>query len=316
LIHTLICPDQILQQDRLEKQLHAFFEESDLIKKNEYLEQLSSETILNEFTVQLDFKHIINMDNPADTKCMLIISDLSSLRQLETQMEEADQIYTMEKLAVLGQLAAGIAHEIRNPLTVIDGFMQIMLRTDLEQEKRKSYLTLMHPEVKRINDLVSEFLILAKPQPIKYERGSLYTVLKATVEFMSSEASLYNIEIIFDSSNKELWIEMDIKQMKQVFMNIIKNALEASQAGSQIQIQVVEKNQHVGIMIIDHGEGISPEQLRKIFDPFFTQKETGTGLGLTTSLNIVRNHQGDIEVFSEIGVETSVIITLPLMKQV
>ncbi|QGQ95968.1 GHKL domain-containing protein [Paenibacillus psychroresistens] len=315
-IHTLLCPNQVSQQDRLEKLLRAFFEEPDLIKKSEYLEQLSCETRLNEFTVKLDFKPIINADNPEDIKCMLIISDLSSLRQLETQMEEADEIYTMEKLAVLGQLAAGIAHEIRNPLTVIDGFMQIMLKTELEQEKRKSYLNLMHPEVKRINDLVSEFLMLAKPQPIKYERGSLYAVLKTTVEFMSSEASLHNVEIIFDSLNKEVWIEMDIKQMKQVFMNIIKNALEASQAGSHIQIQVIENSQHVQIIIIDHGQGISTEQLRKIFDPFYSQKDTGTGLGLTTSLNIVRNHQGDIEAFSDIGVKTSVIITLPLMKQV
>jgi signal transduction histidine kinase len=167
-IHTLIYPNQLLQQAKLEKQLHTFFEETHLIKKNAYLEQLSCETKLNDFTVQLDFKHIINVTNPEDTKCMLIISDLSTLRQLESQMEEADHLFSMEKLAVLGQLAAGIAHEIRNPLTVIDGFMQIMLKTELEQEKRKSYLALMHPEVKRINELISEFLMLAKPQSIKY----------------------------------------------------------------------------------------------------------------------------------------------------
>lgn len=314
-IHKLLYPNQPLQQTKLELQLHAFFAESNLVKKNKYLVQLSCETNLNNFTVQLDFKQILNANDPLDMKCMLIITDLSAVRQLESQMEEADHIFAMEKLAVLGQLAAGIAHEIRNPLTVIDGFIQLMLRTEIEQETSKNYLALMHPEVKRINELVSEFLMLAKPQTIKYESTNLFTILKTTVEFMTSEASLYNIEIIFNSLDKELCIEMDAKQMKQVFMNVIKNAIEASAAGSQIEIQMIEKEQHVEIIVLDHGDGISPEQIRKIFDPFFTQKETGTGLGLTTSLNIVRNHQGDIEVISTMGIETTVIITLPLMKQ-
>lgn len=314
-IHSLLYPNQPLQQNKLELQLNAFFAENNLLKKSEYLDQLSCEIKLNNYTVQLDFKQIFNTNNPEDSKCMLIISDISTLRQLESQMEEADHIFAMEKLAVLGQLAAGIAHEIRNPLTVIDGFMQLMLRTELDQEKRQAYLILMHPEVKRINDLVSEFLMLAKPQVVKYESTNLFAVIKATVEFMHSEASLHNIEIILDSQDEELCIEMDAKQMKQVFMNVIKNAIEASNAGNQIRIQVVEKEATVKIVIIDQGEGISPEQLRKIFDPFFTQKDTGTGLGLTTSLNIVRNHQGDIDVESIVGIETSVIITLPLMIQ-
>jgi signal transduction histidine kinase len=132
---------------------------------------------------------------------------------------------------------------------------------------------------------------------------------------MFSEASLHNIEIIADFAYKEIFIEMDIKQMKQVFMNVIKNAIEASRAGGQIHIKVYKKESHVEINVEDNGEGISPEQLRKIFDPFFTQKDTGTGLGLTTSLNIVRNHQGQIDVISTLGSGTSVIVTLPLMKR-
>jgi signal transduction histidine kinase len=126
---------------------------------------------------------------------------------------------------------------------------------------------------------------------------------------------LHNIEIIADFADKEIFIEMDVKQMKQVFMNVIKNAIEASRAGGQIHIKVLEKESQVEINVVDKGEGISSEQLRKIFDPFFTQKETGTGLGLTTSLNIVRNHHGEIDVISTFGSGTSVIITLPLMKQ-
>lgn len=314
-IQSLLYPYQPVQRRKLEQQLHGFFAENILVKKNQYLEQLACETKLNNYTVQLDFKQIFNANDPEDSKCMLIISDLSTVRKLESQMEEADHIFAMEKLAVLGQLAAGIAHEIRNPLAVIDGFIQLMLRKELDQEKRQAYLVLMHPEVKRINELVSEFLMLAKPQVVKYESTNLYAVIKATVEFMFSEAALHNIEIILDIQDEELCIEMDAKQMKQVFMNVIKNAIEASTAGNQVSIKVIEKEATVEIIVMDQGEGISPEQLRKIFDPFFTQKDTGTGLGLTTSLNIVRNHRGDIEVFSTLGVETSMIITLPLMKQ-
>jgi signal transduction histidine kinase/DNA-binding NarL/FixJ family response regulator len=314
-IPMLFYPNLPLEQEKLQKKLDAFFSEADLIRKNDCLEQLSCELLLNNYTVHLDFKQIINPNNPEDTKCMLIITDRSKLRQLETQVEQADRIYTMEKLAVLGQLAAGIAHEIRNPLTVIDGFMQIMINSELNGDKHKSFLELMHTEVKRINELVSEFLMLAKPVPVKFQRENIYTVLQSTLEFMFSEASLHNIEISYDFSGKELFIEMDSKQMKQVFMNVIKNAIEASYPGGHVQIKAFEMKEHFEFIVVDQGEGIPDEQLRKIFDPFFTQKDTGTGLGLTTSLNIVRNHHGLIDVTSTVGSGTSVTIKLPLSKQ-
>jgi signal transduction histidine kinase/ligand-binding sensor domain-containing protein/DNA-binding NarL/FixJ family response regulator len=314
-IHMLLYPNLPFEQERLQQKLHNFFSETDLLKKNDCLEQLSCELLLNNYTVQLEFKQIVNTNHSKDTKCMLIITDRSKLRQLETQVEQADHIYTMEKLAVLGQLAAGIAHEIRNPLTVIDGFMQIMIKSELNRDKHKNFLELMHTEVKRINELVSEFLMLAKPVPVKFQRENIYAVLKSTLEFMSSEASLHNIEISYDFAGKELFIEMDSKQMKQVFMNVIKNAIEASYPGGHVQIKVFERKEHFEFMVIDQGKGIPQEQLRKIFDPFFTRKETGTGLGLTTSLNIVRNHHGVIDVTSSEGSGTSVNIKLPLSKQ-
>jgi signal transduction histidine kinase/ligand-binding sensor domain-containing protein/FixJ family two-component response regulator len=314
-IPALLYPNLPIEQEKLQQKLYAFFSETDQVRKNDSLEQLSCELLLNNFTVQLEFKQISHSDYPEDTKCMLVLTDRSKLRMLETQVEQADHIYTMEKLAVLGQLAAGIAHEIRNPLTVIDGFMQILVKGETHGDKHKSFIELMHTEVKRISELVSEFLMLAKPMPVQFKKENIYHVLKSTLEFMSSEASLHNIKINYDFAGKELFIEMDSKQMKQVFINVIKNAIEASFPGGLVQIKAVQTNEFIEITIDDKGKGIPQEQLRKIFDPFFTQKDTGTGLGLTTSLNIVRNHQGVIDVSSILDNGTSVIIKLPLSKQ-
>jgi two-component system sensor histidine kinase ChiS len=313
-IAMLLYPNLPIEQEALRHRLHTFFSETDPVRKNDCLEQLSCELMLNHHTAQLEFKQITHSSHPEDTKCMLIITDRSKLRQLETQVEQADHIFTMEKLALLGQLAAGIAHEIRNPLTVIDGFMQIMVKKELSADKQKSFLELMHTEVKRISELVSEFLMLAKPVPVKFQRENIYAILKSTLEFMSSEASLHNIEISYDFNGRELFIELDSKQMKQVFMNVIKNAIEASASGGHVLIKTFEMKEYFEFIVVDQGQGIPEEQLRKIFDPFFTQKDTGTGLGLTTSLNIVRNHQGEIDVNSTVGSGTSVTIKLPLPK--
>ena len=315
-IHQLLFPDNLEQQKFIEQQLIDYFMEIDLNKKNNLLSELSNEMKLNNNTVKLEFKQIFNANDLEETKCMLILTDLSKIRDLESQVEQSEKFFAMEKLAVLGQLAAGIAHEIRNPLTVIDGFIQFLSKTgqDIDENKRKNYLEVMHHEVKRINELVSEFLLLAKPDTIKFQRSCIYVILKATIEFMNSEAKLHNIAMEYDFKDKELFIDIGQKQMKQVFMNVIKNAIEASKSGSRIRIDVLELEHNVQITIVDEGEGIPPEQLRKIFDPFFTLKDTGTGLGLSTSYSIVKSHSGEIDVVSLEGKGTTVTILLPLVK--
>jgi len=213
-----------------------------------------------------------------------------------------------EKLTTVGQLAAGVAHEIRNPLTTLRGFLQ------LQQEKKlliPLHIELMLSELERINLIVSEFLILAKPQAVHFQLKDIRYILSDVISLLDSQAHLCGIQFESEYSAEPAQVHCEENQLKQVFINIVKNAIEAMPSGGKITLEQRNDGDLVVIVITDEGEGISEEMLPKLGEPFFTNKETGTGLGLMVSLRIIQAHKGSLEIESEINQGTRITIKLP-----
>jgi two-component system, sporulation sensor kinase C len=234
------------------------------------------------------------------------ISDITERVHNEEELMEMNETLAIEsqKLSVAGQLAAGIAHEVRNPLTSINGFLQL-LRDDAN-EKTKEYLGIVFSEIKRIELVLSELLILAKPQSVTYKRINIIETLEQVSKLLNTNAILYNIEIQTNFHERELYIRGDENQLKQVFINLIKNAIESMPHGGTITIDAdINSHNKVQLIFKDEGVGMKKETLDKLGEPFFTTKTKGTGLGLTICLRILRDHGADIRVQSELGEGTT-----------
>lgn len=235
----------------------------------------------------------------------LIIRDITE-RKLAHEV-----MINSEKLSVAGQLAAGIAHEIRNPITAIKGFLQLM-------ESGKSYKTeffsVISAEINRIEIILSELLALAKPQLDKYCKKDIKGILQHVVALTKSQAILHDVHIQTSFSKDSLEVLCDENKLKQVFINFIKNAIEAMSCidGGMILVKSeIVGDQSVIIRIIDQGPGIPEDILKKIGEPFFTTKENGTGLGVMVSFEIVKQHDGEVQINSDSN-GTTISITLPL----
>ncbi|MFC4320412.1 ATP-binding protein [Litchfieldia salsa] len=229
-----------------------------------------------------------------------------------TQLKAAESmLLRKEKLSVVGELAAGIAHEIRNPLTSIKGFVQLMKETKSTPEQ---HVDIVLSELDRINQIVSEMLILAKPQMKIFNPFKLKNLIEHVIKLTSHEALLYGIDITINDRTKDPTMYGDRNQLIQVFINIIKNSIEAMPKGGNIIILVEQEDQEIAISISDNGPGIPEERLNKIGEPFFTLKEKGMGLGLTISNKIIHNHKGKMQILSRLGKGTTVKILLPVYK--
>ena len=234
------------------------------------------------------------------------------------QKERTRKMYRADRLATLGELAAGAAHEIRNPLTSIRSSMQFLKRklndsTDIEMANDLIF------EVDRINEIIEGMLSFAKPQPLKKENTQLKIILLQTIQLVSNTARKEGIEISLNYQSEREDIFADPGQLKQVFLNIIMNSIQAiEREQGKIDINVIFSDGQYKytpeylIEVIDNGKGISSENIDRIFDPFYTTKNEGTGLGLSISYGIINQHGGDIEFLSEPGKGTKVKIRIPL----
>jgi PAS domain S-box-containing protein len=200
-----------------------------------------------------------------------------------------------DKQAAAGQLAAGIAHEIRNPITAIKGFLQL-LRGNHKGDT--TYFGIVESEINRVEFILKELMILAKPTKIDYQELDIRFLLDKVLTIMESQALLNNIEVKRNYHALDVTITGDENQLKQVFINYIKNAIEAMPDGGKLIVEGIYLNEIVHIRIIDHGSGISPDILERINEPFFTTKEHGTGLGMLVSKEIIEEHRGEIVIIS------------------
>jgi len=230
------------------------------------------------------------------------------IRDISERKKNEELLINSEKLYVAGQLAAGIAHEIRNPLTSLKGFLQLIVSG---RKSNNSYYDIMNAELDRIEDIVSELLMLSKPQVYELGYQDLRVMMRDTVTLLETQAILHNIALEAEYGTEPLWIYGVENQVKQVFINVIKNAIEAMSDGGAIGIKLSREHDSVVVRIRDEGPGIGEDQLAKMGQPFYTTKEKGTGLGLMVSYKIVDNHQGKIDVKSELGKGTLFEITLP-----
>ncbi|KAB2441345.1 PAS domain-containing sensor histidine kinase [Bacillus luti] len=239
-------------------------------------------------------------------KIMIIVRDITERKKTEELLNKSDT------LAAIGQLAAGVAHEVRNPLTVIKGFIQLF---QINKEDQEKYFDLMLSEIERIEAILQEFLSIAKTDEINTEKKNIYQIFKNVVSLMNTKAIMTNIHVELYTDSKELIIECSENQLKQVFINILQNSIEAMPAGGKISIQIKKiNNEGVFIHVIDEGIGIPEERIKRLGEPFYSTKEKGTGIGLMLSYKIIESHQGTISTMSKVGVGTTVTIYLPKIQ--
>ncbi|WP_342564783.1 ATP-binding protein [Paenibacillus sp. FSL R7-0345] len=226
--------------------------------------------------------------------------------------------YQNDSLAMLGKLSASIAHEIRNPLTAIRGFIQL-LHPHLHQLGKEEYAKIILAEIDRANDIIHEFLTSSKPSAPQVTMIPVSALLKEVVLLTESEALMKGCQINLHPFQGDMIISGDVKQMKQVMLNMIKNAMEAITERAddyvgRIEVGARREGAEVRIFISDNGKGMDTCTLDRLFNPFFTTKENGTGLGLSVSDRIIKNHGGCISVSSRINEGTRIVISLPLMQ--
>lgn len=245
----------------------------------------------------------------------------SSLKERDEKLKEyaSQQIMKSERLATLGQLAAGVAHEINNPLGAILMYTHLALEDLKENNVMRKNLEKVTMEASRCRDIVRGLLDFARQSEPKMEESDINRILERTLGLVENQALFHNVNInkIFSTSLPKVLV--DVGQMQQVFTNIVLNAAEAMEGKGELKIatRLTDDNGHIEIEFTDTGCGISPENREKIFDPFFTTKQVGhgTGLGLAISYGIIARHKGTIEVKSELNKGTTFIIKLPINRK-
>ncbi|MCY8545818.1 sporulation two-component system sensor histidine kinase KinE [Bacillus vallismortis] len=238
---------------------------------------------------------------------LAIFKDVTERKELEERLRKSDTLH------VVGELAAGIAHEIRNPMTALKGFIQL-LKGSVAGDYAL-YFNVITSELKRIESIITEFLILAKPQAIMYEEKHVTQIMRDTIDLLNAQANLSNVQMHLDLMDDIPPIYCEPNQLKQVFINILKNAIEVMPDGGNISVTIRTLDQdHVLISLKDEGGGMSEDKVRRLGEPFYTTKERGTGLGLMVSYKIIEEHQGEIMVESEEGKGTVFHLTLPVRQ--
>ncbi len=237
---------------------------------------------------------------------VIILRDVTMIRELE------QKVILSEKFAALGRLSAGVAHEIRNPLNSIRGFIQYFQKKLSLEEEDYRYTDLMITEVDRLNRVISKLLAFSKPREPRLSIRSPYEILDHCIRVIEREAQGEGLELIRTTYADEMpLVLMDTDQITQVFLNILINAVEATPKGGKIFVKCeMDEPGRLRIAVEDTGEGIPKENIDKLFDPFFSTKKKGTGLGLAIVKSIIEAHDGEIDVESEPGKGTRFIITL------
>lgn len=241
---------------------------------------------------------------------------VNSSMEVERQMQRERLILQeREKLAAIGQMAAGIAHEVRNPLTTIKGIVQLLYKYSFTKDitQHKSYLMMIDKKIDRMNELLKNLLQFAKPVKPKLALNNINDTIGEIGALLESHCAGKHIEIEMNLYPDMPSILCDHDQIKQVIINIALNAVDAMQDSDVKMLRFVTSyNQNsVSVVIKDTGSGMTIEQTRKIFDPFYTTKDSGTGLGLSVCHSIIANHQGRIEVNSKLDEGTAFMIVIP-----
>jgi signal transduction histidine kinase len=234
-----------------------------------------------------------------------------ALAKRMTRMDE--KFLRSERLASVGQIAAGLAHEVNNPLGLASGYAQTLFKNEKLSDQAKQILVLIRDEIEHAASIIQNFLNLARERPARFETVNFYDVLAATLRLVAPRLEASGIALILDYIPEALLLECDSYGLQQVFTNIVLNAWQAMPEGGKLFISVRALPDQVIVKFRDVGVGIKSEHIPKLFDPFFTTKPPGmgTGLGLTIAYKIIEQHKGDIQALSEPGKGAEFVITLP-----
>jgi PAS domain S-box-containing protein len=284
-----------------------------------FLENNESVDIVPAFEKELQLfgesKHlsfsISQLDDP-DTnqiKYTVVIKDLTDTKRLE------DEAKKNEKLSAMGELASGVAHEIRNPINAIGMIAQRLNKEFIPTSSQTEYndiTQLLRTEVNRVNKIITQFLNYAKPIELNLKPVELKSYFEEVYHLFKDQAKQKAIKFILQKDDS-LIIKFDPDLIKQTLLNIIQNAFDAVNNGGEVIIQYYKTKKDFIIQVSDNGIGISPEQQKKIFDLYFTTKKDGNGLGLSISQKIISQHNGSISVSSIVNNGTTIKIILPIL---
>ena len=216
---------------------------------------------------------------------------VASVHDITEKKETEEMMIRSEKMSIAGQLAAGIAHEIRNPLTSIKGFLQLL---QAGVNRKDVYYKIMIDEIEKMETITSELLFISKPLTDNKKQESILQMIQDVTELLKPQAKLKNIFI--ETVGDNLFIYCDRSQITQVLINIIKNAIEAMEEAGKIKVSIMNLEFEVRIDITDEGPGIDEEVIHKLGEPFFTTKQQGTGLGLMITKQLLERHNAKLEI--------------------
>jgi PAS domain S-box-containing protein len=270
-------------------------------------------------SMEFRFKHKNGRWIEFESHCMSVMGENDFIehivlvsRDISERKKAEEFLLQSEKLSIVGELAAGVAHEIRNPLTTIKGFVQLYKKENSSIE----FTDLLLNELERIETITSELLTLGKPQAIQMNRTNLRELIENTLELLQPQAYMNDIQFKLNCEDSSYFITCEKNQLKQVFLNILKNSMEAMNNGGDIQLNLRKsiKGNCIIISVQDQGSGIPEELLPRLGEPFYSLKEKGTGLGLMICHKIIKQHHGSITYQSKVNKGTLVEIRLPLTK--
>ncbi len=238
--------------------------------------------------------------------CVYLLEKLNHYYYME------EEIYKSEKLKMVSEMAASVAHEIRNPLTTVKGFIQLFAEDHLDKSKKEEFKQICLEELNRADLIISDYLALAKPTMDEVETINLQEELRYLSNVLFTYASFNNIGIKTSSTDeRDMYIVGDRNKLRQALINLCKNGIEAMQEGGILEIELSKLSKTNAISICDNGVGMSPQQLNRLGTPFYSSKEKGTGLGTMVSFAIIKKMDGKIEINSEVGKGTKCVLTFP-----
>lgn len=232
---------------------------------------------------------------------VFIAQDITDTQRLKDELDK------MERLSLVGQMAASITHEIRNPMAVIRGFVQLL--NERSPSEQRSYFRIVMEELDRANAIINDFLSLAQNRIVEKETSSLQSVLKDMMPLIWADANMRGQSVELVLCEEQDVLELNGKEIKQLILNLARNGLEAMDEKGVLKIETRDLGDRVQLLVADMGNGIPQEKLERLFEPFYTTKEQGTGLGLALCLSIAERHDGRIEVESRVGEGTTFIVT-------
>src|SRR5438105_4893470 len=231
--------------------------------------------------------------------------DLSAIRAMEARMRQAD------RLATLGRMAANIAHEIRNPLASLTGAIEVLTSTAAAGDARERLSQIVVRESERLNQIITNFLEYARPAPLTLESVDVAEALEGVLVLLEHHGASGGLKMVRAFSSPLVW-RVDPQQFRQVLWNLCRNAVEAMPEGGELRVgATVVPGQRLEVWVADSGHGIAPDDLAHVFEPFFSTKPGGTGLGLSLVHRIVQEHGGEVDVRSTLGLGTTFTVTLP-----